>query len=192
LLEVVLFVLAALLGGACAALSWGHERRVARLVLVDLMLLSRALQRLPPEARAEELRRKAPEGSWERDLAEELCASAGAEQQLAALNAALADAGHRLSAGAGWPSAATRIAVFGGALLGLLAYLSTSQLEWAAAATGVSGVSALACIEAGRRARRLARSRREGIDALAEAVAGHLEARPSGPRGESWRRRRQG
>ncbi len=180
----ILSVLAAALGLFAAGLAWSHARRVAGVTLPGTRGLTASLKRVPEEARPAELERRAPPGSWEHGVATEFLHAPDAAAKIAAVNDALLEVEHALRQGATWPRAGIRIALAGGLLLGLSAWLATGNLRAAVILVAVGGVSALLCVEAGLRAKRHAEAQRNDIDALIAVVMGRLadQAPPHGER----------
>jgi hypothetical protein len=187
----ILSLLAAALALFAAGISWSHARRVARLTSGDTRALAASLKRVPEASRASELLRRAPSGSFEHDIATELLRATDDAARIAAVNDALLDVEHALRQGATWPRAGIRIALAGGLLLGLSAWLSTRDLRAAGILVAVGAAASLLCVEAGRTARRRADDQRAGIDALITVVLGHLadHAPPPGERRGSPGRR---
>jgi hypothetical protein len=183
-----LVALTALMALGAAVLAWGHVQRVARAASMDLGPISIALRRLPVEARLAELERRTRPATWEHRLAAELKAAAGDAERVAVVNDALAAVDAELSAGAGWPSAGLRIAVFGTLLCTALAVLAR-RLEVIAVLVVVGAIGALATAEAGRRAKRMAAAQRTSIDSLIEAALGSLPSASTSDRRRSSRRK---
>jgi hypothetical protein len=179
-----LSVLAAALGLFAAGLAWTHARRVARVTSGEARALATALKRLPATSRASELERRAIPGSFEHVIATELQHAPDDAAKIAAINDALLDVEHALRQGASWPRAGIRIALAGGLLLGLSAWLATGNVRAAVIFVAIGGASALLCVEAGRSAARHTAAQRADIDALIGVVAGDLvdQAPPQGER----------
>jgi Flp pilus assembly protein TadB len=131
---------------------------------------------VPEGSRASELAQRARPGTFEHEIATELLAAGDDAARIAAVNDALLEAEHALRQGATWPRAGIRIALAGGLLLGLSAWLATGNLRAAVVLVAVGGASALLCIEAGRSARRHTEAQRADIDALITVVMGSLAA----------------
>jgi Flp pilus assembly protein TadB len=180
----ILSVLAAALGLFAAGLAWSHARRVARLTSGTTRSLATALKRVPEASRVSELERRAPPASFEHAIAIELRCAPDDAAKIAAVNDALLEAEHTLRQGATWPRAGIRIALAGGLLLGLSAWLATGNLRAAVILVAVGGAAALLCVEAGRSAKRHTEAQRADIDALITVVMGDLadQAAPPGER----------
>jgi hypothetical protein len=180
----ILSVLAAALGLFAAGLAWSHARRVARLTSGNTRALTAALKRVAEESRASELARRAAPGSWEHEVATELLRAPDDAAKIAAVNDALLEVEYALRQGATWPRAGIRIALAGGLLLGLSAWLATGNLRAAVILVAVGGASSLLCVEAGRSAGRRTEAQRADIDALITVVMGRLAdlAPPPGER----------
>ncbi len=194
---VVFFVLAAAVGVASAALAWSQARRAASPTGSDPAAFALALKRVPAKDRLEELLRRAAPGSWEHDLAAEALAAPGQDAVVAAVNMALAEAEHALSRGAEWPKAGIRIALLGAAFLAFAAYLSGGgQVRGPLSIVAVGVAAALACVEAGRAARRNAERQRRAIDDLVTVLFGseapcRSQGAPRPPGGSASRPRRR-
>lgn len=187
----ILSLLAAALDLFAVGIAWRHARRVAHLTSGATRNLTASLKRVPHASRASELFQRAPPGSFEHTLAAELLAADTDAAKVAAANDALLEAEHALRRGAAWPRAGIRIALAGGLLFGLSAWLTTGNLRAAVILVAVGGASALLCIEAGRSAKRHADAQRADIDALITAVLGPLADPPPSPaeaRGPAGRR----
>jgi len=185
--SALLFALAAWVALSAAGLAWAQARRAASATSSDLRGLAIALKSVAAAERLSELARRASPASWEGELATEALASPD-ERRVAVVNLALSEIDHVLTRGDGWPRAAVRIALLGGALLAFTAFLLGYPIVWSIAIMGMGGVSAMVCIEAGNRARRIVAAQREAIDLLISTVFGELAA-GSGPREPSRRRR---
>lgn len=187
----ILSLLAAALDLFAAGIAWTHARRVARLTSGSTRSLASSLKRVPEASRAGELAQRARPGTFEHTVATELLGASDDAARIAAVNDALLEAEHALRLGATWPRAGIRIALAGGLLLGLSAWLATGNLRAAVILVAASGASALLCVEAGRSARRHAEAQRADIDALITVVVGRLVDQPPLPgeaRGPSGRR----
>lgn len=188
----ILSLLAAALDLFAAGIAWKHARRVARLTSGNTRSLASSLKRVPEGSRASELAQRAPSGTFEHTIATELLAASDDAARIAAVNDALLEVEHALRQGATWPRAGIRIALAGGLLLGLSAWLATGNLRAAVVLVAVGGASALLCVEAGRSAKRHAEAQRADIDALITVVLGRLAADqpplPGEARGPSGRR----
>jgi len=187
----ILSLLAAALDLFAAGIAWKHARRVARLTSGSTRSLASSLKRVPEAARASELAQRARPGSFEHDIATELLGAPDDASRIAAVNDALLDVEHALRQGAAWPRAGIRLALAGGLLLGLSAWLATGNLRAAVILVAVGGASSLLCVEAGRSAKRHAETQRVDIDALITVLLGHLVDPPPLPgeaRGLSGRR----
>ncbi len=190
-MAAVLVAAAVALAGLCAALSWAQVRRVAVVTALDPKDTASSLLRRAEGDRVAELSRRAPAASWEHRLAEELAEASGDAARVAAVNDALADLDLALEQGAGWPSAALRLSAFGGLLLAAVAYL-LGRTDLIVAVIGIAAVGAVASADAGRRAKQLARKKREGIDALIAAVVGsEIASDGANARGRSRRKWRE-
>jgi hypothetical protein len=172
----LLTTLAALLGLGCVLLSWSHVRRIGEANSDDLGALTIALKKTPEAERLHELGRRARPASWEHRLAGELLEAPTAAVKIAAVNDALAELDHTFRAGAGWPSGAIRIALFGGMLLAVSAWLLAKDLSFALGIAAIGAVSAGACFEAERSARRRVTAQRRAVDDLVAAAVGRLVA----------------
>jgi hypothetical protein len=177
----ILALLAAALDLFAAGIAWRHARRVARLTSGKTRSLTASLKRVPQGSRASELLQRAPPGSFEHTLAAELLHATADAARIAAVNDALLEAEHALRQGATWPRAGIRIALAGGLLFGLSAWLATGNLRAAVILVAMGGASSLLCIEAGRSAQRHADSQRADIDALVTVVLGPLVDPPPSP-----------
>lgn len=183
-----LVALTALVAFGAAALAWGHVRRVARATSIDAASLFIALRRLPLEARLAELERRTPPSTWEHRLAGDLAGAAGEAERIAVVNDALAAVEAELSAGAGWPSAALRIAIFG-TLLGAALSVVVHRPDVILFLAVVGAVGAIAAVEAGRRAKRIASAKRASIDSLIETALGSPPPASVAPGRRAGRRR---
>jgi len=169
----IFLALAVLVGVGSAALAWSQVRRTATLIKGDPAALSRALRRLPPKERVEEMRSRTEPGTWEHDLAEELRSISEESAQVAAVNAALSELERTLVEGADWPRSALRISLLGALLMAFGAYLvDPSQLRWALAIVATGGGAALLCVEAARAAKRNETRQRRVVDDLVAVVFG--------------------
>ena len=187
----ILSLLAAALDLFAVGIAWRHARRVARLTSGATRSLTASLKRVPEESRASELAQRAPPGSFEHSLAAELLHATDDASRIAAANDALLEAEHALRRGATWPRAGIRLALAGGLLFGLSAWLATGNLRAAVILVALGGASSLLCIEAGRSAKRHADAQRADIAALITVLLGRLVDQPPSPgeaRGLSGRR----
>lgn len=187
----ILALLAAALDFFAVGIAWRHARRIARLTSGDTRALITTLKRVPEASRLDEVSRRAPPGSFEHDLATELLAARDDAARIAAVNDALLDAEHALRQGATWPRAGIRVALAGGLLLGLSAWLARGDVRAAVILAAVGGAAALLCVEAGRTAERRAAAQRADIDALIGVLFGHLAdvgPSPEARRGSAGRR----
>ncbi|MFO0762302.1 MAG: hypothetical protein U0359_38035 [Byssovorax sp.] len=174
--QALLIAMAVVLGAGCAWLSWAHVLRVGRATSGRASALAVALKRVPDAERVDELSRRADPGSWEHRFACEVGAAPTAAAKIVAVNDALGELDHLFQAGAGWPSAAIRIALFGGMLLAVSAWLDEHSLG-AALGIALTGVlSAGACFEAKRSAERRVAAERKAIDDLVAVAVGSLDA----------------
>jgi len=186
----LLLTLALLLGLGCALLAWSHVRRVGEATSSDIVALTLALKKLPDAERLPALARRAPPASWEQRLAADLLEAPTAAAKIAAVNDALADIDHTFRAGAAWPSGAIRIALFGGMLLGVTAWLAAQHLTGALGIVAASALSAAVSFEAKRSAERRVVAQRRAIDDLVTALVGRLAPDASAPLPERRSRRR--
>jgi hypothetical protein len=188
----ILVGIAALLGAGCAALGWSYALRVLGATSGDVGAQVIALKKLPEEERLGALASRSRPGTWEHQLAEDALAAPDDAARIAVVNEALTDLEHVFQAGAGWPSASIRIALFGAMLLGVAAFLVSRELRWTLTILGIGGVAALACVEANRAARRSAEAQRRAIDGLISTTLRALDriALPVYDRREPFRRRR--
>ncbi len=190
-------VIAALAGAAAVGLAWSQARRVRGATSGEATELERALRRVPAPERLATLLAKAKPGTWEHELAHDALEAESPEGRVAAVNGALGELEHTLSAGSEWPKAGIRIALLTAALLGAGAYLcERDQLRWSLSIVGIGAVAALASLEAGRKASRGAVAQREAVDRLvAVTLGGPFEGMPSRPsssqKGAPERRRRR-
>ncbi len=167
-----LFVVAAtLLAGACIALAGGQVARVSRARPSEIDALRSALRRLPFDARAAALAERAQDSGWLRELGEGLRDATSPSTRVAAANDVLGDVARTLDAGAAWPSAAVRLAAFGGLLLVALGLLADAGAVVVTLVAGLAGVAAVLAAVAGQRARRASAALREAIDDLVALCA---------------------
>lgn len=159
--------LAVALAAASALLAGAHLARVR--TEVDGAALAATLKRVPVEERAAEASRRAPAGSWERALAEDVAASPEGPGLIAAVNDALADLEHRLVATAGWPDAALRLSIFGALLIAVATFLAGHR-EAILLVVGAGAVGAVASAELARRGRAVVARRKLAADALVAAL----------------------
>lgn len=180
----ILSVLAAALNLFAVGLAWSHARRVARATSGEARALATALKRVPEEARAGELERRAAPGSFEHSIAIELRDAPNDAAKIAAVNDALLDVDHALREGASWARAGIRIALAGDFLLALWDWLATETYRTPLILVALGVASALLCVEAGRSATRHTAAQRADIDALITVVIGRLadQAPPQGER----------
>lgn len=170
----LLVTLALLLGLGCALLSWAHVRRVGEATSGEAGALTLALKKVPDAERLDELGRRARPQSWEHRLVGDLREAPTAAAKIAAVNDALAEVEHTFRAGAGWPSGGIRIALFGGMLLGVSAWLAARDISYALGIVAIGAVSAGACFEAKRSAERRVTAQRRAIDDLVAIAVGRL------------------
>jgi hypothetical protein len=189
---VVFFALAVMVGAGTAVLAWSQVRRAAAPTKGSPATLAATLQRLPPETRLQELRRRTEPGSWEHQLAADALDAPDEAVRAVVVNLALAEVEHELSQGAGWPRASVRIALLGATLLAFVARLADEdQSSWSLAIGAVGGLAALSCMEARRSADRHAVAQRRAIDDLVATTFGErLNAAAAAPRRALERRAR--
>ncbi|MCC6556863.1 MAG: hypothetical protein IT372_28240 [Polyangiaceae bacterium] len=174
-MSAALFIALSLVAsGACAAASWGHCARIAALTGGDARVLARSLRALPGEARLAELLRRSRPGRWEHRLARAVLDAEGEPARVAAANDLLAEAAHRLEAGAAWPPAAVRLSAFAALLLATLSFLAGAGTVALVAVLAVGAAGAAASAAGGRSGRIAADRQREAIDALVAAAVGPL------------------
>lgn len=185
-MSAALIAVALVIAAACAALAWAQLRRVLRSASPDIRALATTLKRLPPHARVEELARRAEAGSFEHRLAQNLLEEARADDKshaekarIAAVNDALADIDHTLSAGAAWPGVAVRVCARSSLLLAVIAFVVERSASSILPLLLIGGAGSFACIALGRRSQREARERRAAIDALVSVLLGPSDP-PSG------------
>lgn len=155
---------------AAVLLSRVHLQRVERVTSGQTNALAIALKRLPPAERLAALASRAPSGSFERRLADELSRVADEETRGALINDVLVDVDLALGASSAWPSAATRIAAYGCLFFAALSFLAHVS-SFVAVCLVIAGVaSAAACVSIGERAETLAREQRKAMDALVDAL----------------------
>ena len=174
MIAALLVATAALVQIACVALSWAHFARVSSTVPPGAAKLSAALKRTPRDDRIAELVRLAPPSSWPHRVAAEMLQASSDLARIAALNEVLAELEHDLVRVASWPAAAVRVALLGSVLPAVAAYFAGEQgAVPVLLALGLTG--AVFAAEAGRRAKHRASAARTAVDALAHALAGHLD-----------------
>jgi hypothetical protein len=168
--SIFLLSLGAVIAAAAGMLARAHQKRVERATSGQTSSLAVALKRMPPAARISALAARAPEGSVEGLLADELGRAEDDAARCAAVNDLLADIELTLEASSSWPRAATRIAAYGTLLLAAIAVLGDAGVFVTAALVilGVGGAGF--CISVDTRTKALARDRRKAIDALVEAL----------------------
>lgn len=155
---------------ASVLLSRAHLKRVQRVTSGQTTALAIALKRLPPSERLSALAKRAPAGSVELRLAEELRAARDEAARVDAIADVLADIDLAFEASASWPSAAARIAVYGALACAALTLLLRSGPYPPAALVVVGIAGAALSVSLGERARGLASEQRRAFDALVDAL----------------------
>lgn len=182
IVPVICAVLAVALAVASVLAAHAHGARVGRVLAALADLRPGRLRALPGERRLDHIATRAQPGEWLALLAGELRTEATSRGRVLLIDEALADVERRLDASAAWPSAAIRVAAFGGLGLGLAAYLTGSgAMAIVASCSGLLG----AALAAAARARAVERARacRASIDELFDALADTSTADPEGEPG---------
>ncbi len=170
---LVFLALALLVGVGSAALAWSQVRRTALVMKGDCAALARALRRVPPHERVEQMRCRTAPGTWEHDLAVELQSIPEAAGQVAAVNLALSELERALAEGADWPRSALRISLLGALLMAFAAFLADpSQLRWSLTIAATGGAAAVVCLEAARTAKRNETQQRRAVDEMISVAVG--------------------
>ena len=169
-LTVLFLALACALSVACALLSARRGRRIEQMSVPSLRDLVRDLRKLPEADRPAELLARAPEGTWEHRLAAEVLDAAPGPARVAAANDVLMDLDHEIDVGKTWSTSGVRIAVAGGGLLALSAYLARAGAIAVAGALLIGFVGAAVSFWSGERGKERASVRREAFDALVTAL----------------------
>jgi len=183
--------IAAVVASSAVTMALTHLRRIARATRAQPQKTAEWLRRFPPEERVGRLAGRVDADCWEGQLCEDLVAAPSESTRLAAVNAALGDAAHELEASSRLPFVAVRMSVWSGLLLAIFAYLQGAQTMtgWICV---VGAVGAVVSWGLGRRARRLAESRRRGLDELVHVLTGGRGVPgPSAIRGHSASGRRR-
>ena len=167
---VLFVVLGAGISAFAVLLSRAHLERVRRVVSGQTTALTVALKRLPPAARLNALVTRAPRGSIELRLAEELRDARDEGARCDAMSDVLSDIDLAFEASASWPDAAARIAAYGCLLFAALALLTRAGPYPAAALVVVGVLGAAFCVSLGDRAKKLATEQRRAFDALVDAL----------------------